>query len=69
MIRWSDSLEEEARLQAQREGYRHSTEGYTGECCVHCGRNRCAPRKNGKIICEKCEWNQETGLYDPCPWE
>lgn len=36
---------------------------YTGERCTNCGRVR-VELINGRRICEKCNWNQDTNEYD-----
>ena len=40
-----------------------STE-YTGVACEHCGRMRVLKCANGKKVCEKCYWNQDTHSHD-----
>lgn len=37
---------------------------YTSEPCEHCGRVRVLEYGDGKKICEKCFWNQDTHTYD-----
>lgn len=36
---------------------------YTGESCENCSRVR-VELIDGRKICEKCNWNQETSEYD-----
>lgn len=36
-----------------------ATGDYTGERCVHCGRVRVYLRRDGRLICEKCERFQD----------
>ena len=39
-------------------------EGYSGENCKNCGRNRVEMYSSGKLICEKCGYDQDTEDYD-----
>lgn len=36
---------------------------YTGERCKNCNRVR-VELVDGRKICEKCQWNQDTNEYD-----
>jgi hypothetical protein len=47
--------ESQAEDDAAREAARPATEGYTGEPCQVCGRIRVYLRRDGQLICEKCE--------------
>lgn len=40
-------------------------EGYTGENCIACGRNRVEVTNKGRKVCEKCKMNQDDGEYEP----
>ena len=55
--------EEEAAEKAIRDGYRAAKDGYEGTC-ENCGRARVELCRNGKLICEKCHWDQDTHQYD-----
>ena len=37
--------------------------GYTGTPCSNCGRYRLERYKNGKEVCEKCEWCPQEKQY------
>jgi ribosomal protein L37AE/L43A len=37
--------------------------GYTGTACPNCGRYRLERYKNGKEICEKCQWCPQEQQY------
>lgn len=39
---------------------------YTGENCVHCGRERVLI-EDGRRVCEKCRWDQDAQAYRPEP--
>jgi hypothetical protein len=60
---WDRSNAEEA---AEREGWR-SPQGYTGDKCENCGRNRVLKCNNGKHVCEKCNWDQHAHKYSSMP--
>jgi ribosomal protein L37AE/L43A len=45
----------------KRDGYRAFD--YTGKTCNHCGRNRVMNCANGKHVCEKCNWDNDTNQY------
>lgn len=47
-----------------REGYRVEKVGYEEEVCGNCDRQRVELCVNGKRICEKCHWDQDSGEYD-----
>lgn len=60
-IDWDQYDRDLAAERAKREGFR--TEGYSGEKCANCGRNRVMFCKNGKRVCEKCGRDQVAGEY------
>ena len=37
---------------------------YTREECKNCGRPRVELYQDGRKVCEKCHYNQETGEFD-----
>lgn len=67
MSRISDSWEEsESRERKVRFAYGFVYEGYEEAKCNNpdCGRQRVGLRNNGKLICEKCCWDQVDKVYD-----
>ena len=55
--------EEEAAEKIVRDGYRTANDGYAG-ACTNCGRLRVELCRNGKLICEKCHWDQVAHQFD-----
>ncbi len=60
---WEES---DAAERAITEGLRFAGEGYESASCNNpeCGRHRVGLRKNGRLICEKCNWDQVAKTYD-----
>ncbi len=55
---------EDAKEKEERAGYRHAHDHYAGFPCPNCNRSRMVRRENGKMICEKCQWDSDRGEYD-----
>ena len=55
--------EEELAEKVFTDGYRSQNGGYEG-VCENCGRVRVELCRNGKLICEKCHWDQHLHQYD-----
>lgn len=51
----------DAEYNTMRAGYRF--EDYNGTCCSNCDRARVMKCDNGKLVCEKCGWDQDTNTY------
>lgn len=56
---WDDDYE--AEQYARRAGY--GCDEYNGTCCKNCDRARVMRCYNGKLVCEKCGWDQEANTY------
>ena len=61
MIDWAAYVKEQAAEKAIRDGFRAFD--YTGEKCANCGRVRVLNCRNGRHICEKCNWDADRGEY------
>lgn len=61
MIDWEQYDREEKEREEYRRGF--NAFNYTGEPCVHCGRNRVMNCINGKKVCEKCGWDNIANCY------
>lgn len=55
--------EEESAEKELRDGYLAAKDGYEGTC-ENCVISRVELCRNGKLICEKCHWDQGTHQYD-----
>ena len=64
MNRAESMFESEDRERELREQHMPANDHYTGDSCENCARNRVELLKNGKKICEKCHWDQDTHKYD-----
>ena len=52
----------DAAEQQSRDDHAHVR--YLDIACANCGRERVEQLANGKIVCEKCSWDQIAGDYD-----